>query len=234
MSAEKTALWMEQRIARCPNGSRIFFDTEAFSWVRKLEANWRSIRGELDVLLEHVEEIPNLQEVSPEQSSIAKGEKWKSFFFYGFGHKIENNCMRCPKTTRMLKWIPGLKMAMFSILAPKSHIPAHRGPYKGVLRYHLGLLIPNPHSSCGLRVENEVRSWREGQSLIFDDSYTHEAWNNSDSHRVVLFVDFLRPLPFPMSLLNRFTVWQISQMPFVTDAVKRLRAERVRSGVNNA
>ena len=223
MDAVKMALWMESKIARCPDGNRTFFDTETFPWVETVEVNWRVIRKELDALLQHKEAIPNLQEVSPEQSPIAQGDSWKSFFLYGFGYRMDPNCARCPETAGIVSKIPGLKMAMFSILAPKSHIPPHRGPYKGLLRYHLGLIIPAPSSSCRIRVAEEVRSWQEGQSLIFDDSHDHEAWNDSDQTRVILFVDFLRPLPFPLSALNRFAVGRISKMPFVTDAARRLR-----------
>ena len=223
MDAVKMALWMESKIARCPDGNRTFFDTETFPWVETVEVNWQVIRKELDAQLQHKEAIPNLQEVSPEQSPIAQGDSWKSFFLYGFGHRIDPNCARCPETAGIVSKIPGLKMAMFSILAPKSHIPPHRGPYKGLLRYHLGLIIPAPSSSCRIRVAEEVRSWQEGQSLIFDDSHDHEAWNDSDQTRVILFVDFLRPLPFPLSALNRFAVGRISKMPFVTDAARRLR-----------
>lgn len=224
MNAIKMASWMELQIARCPDGNRAFFEPEDFPWVRTLEASWSVIRRELDLLLKHKEDIPNLQDISPEQSSLAHGEDWKSFFFYGFGHKIARNCFLCPETAHIVSKIPGLKMAMFSILAPKSHITAHRGPYKGVLRYHLGLLIPASGTACRIRVAGETRSWQEGRSLIFDDSYEHEAWNDSDCHRVILFVDFVRPLPFPLSVLNRLTVGQISKLPFVTDAVRRLRS----------
>ena len=233
MNVVNVASWMELRIGQCPDGNSTFFETDAFPWVREVEANWSVIRKELDVLLEHKEEIPNLQDVSPEQSLVAHGESWKSFFLYGFGHKIEQNCAKCPQTARIVARIPGLKMAMFSILAPNSKIPPHRGPYRGLLRYHLGLIIPSPASSCGIRVANETRSWQEGRSLIFDDSYDHEAWNDSDSHRVVLFVDFVRPLPFPLSLMNRAMIWQISKLPFVTNAVRRLRAQKPFSGAGH-
>jgi ornithine lipid ester-linked acyl 2-hydroxylase len=229
MDAVRVASWMEMQISQCEGGTRTFFDPEAFPWTKTVEANWLVIRKELEVLLKHKEEIPNLQDVSPEQSFIARGESWKSFFLYGFGHRIAGNCARCPETARIVSQISGLKMAMFSILAPKSHIPPHRGPYKGLLRYHLGLIIPNPTSSCRIRVADEIRSWEEGRSLIFDDSYNHEAWNDSGFDRVILFVDFLRPLPFPLSTLNRLASWQISKMPFVTDAVRRLGAAHVHS-----
>jgi ornithine lipid ester-linked acyl 2-hydroxylase len=111
-----------------------------------------------------------------------------------------------------------MKTAFFSILLPGKHIPEHRGPYKGVLRYHLGLIIPEPHEKCRIRVGNDVRSWREGKSLIFDDSFPHEAWNETDSVRVVLFIDVIRPLPFPWSALNETVIRLIAESPFVQDA----------------
>ena len=77
--------------------------------------------------------------------------------------------------------------------------------------------------SCRILVGSEVRSWEEGKSLIFDDSHWHEAWNDSDSYRVVLFVDCERPLPFPLSILNRLMIWRISRTPFVTEAIERVR-----------
>jgi len=226
MNVVNMASWMELRIGRRPDGQSTFFNLESFPWVQMVEANWMTIRRELDLLLQHKEDIPNLQDVSPEQSAVAHGDSWKSFFLYGFGHKIEQNCARCPETARIVTQIPGLKMAMFSILAPKSHIPPHRGPYKGLLRYHLGLIIPSPSTSCGIRVRDEIHSWQEGRSLIFDDSYDHEAWNHADSDRVVLFIDFVRPLPFPLSAMNRLMIWQLSKMQFVMDAVERLRAKQ--------
>jgi len=224
MNAEILGAWMEKLIARwslC--GERTFFDKTFFPWVTQIEGEWCAIRTELEAVLAQKDKIPNLQDVSPEQGVLASGDTWKTFFFYGYGHRVEQNCARCPVTARVLKRIPGLKTAFFSVLAPKSHIPPHRGPYKGVLRYHLGLMIPLPAGSCRIRVGDEVRSWNEGESLIFDDSYLHEVWNDSDFYRVVLFVDFLRPLPLPLSLLNRLVVWRISKLPFIEEAVKRLR-----------
>lgn len=208
------------------DGNRTFFETESFPWVARLESNWRIIRAELEALLTHREAIPNIQDISVDQHLLTEDDHWKSFFFYAYGHKAEDNCARCPETARLLGSIPGMKTAMFSILAPGKHLPEHRGPYKGVLRYHLGLIIPEPHDCCRIRVGEEIRTWSEGRSLIFDDSHPHEAWNDSAQHRVVLFVDFERPLPLPLALLNRVVIWKISTTPFVTDAIARIR-ERV-------
>jgi beta-hydroxylase len=119
-----------------------------------------------------------------------------------------------------MREIPGMSTAMFSILSPRKHILAHRGPYKGVLRYHLGLLVPRDAESCRIRVGSDIRHWQAGRSLIFDDTFNHEVWNDTDDTRIVLFVDFLRPLPEPDSLINRAIIKAIGYSPFVLDAKK--------------
>jgi len=114
--------------------------------------------------------------------------------------------------------------AFFSILAPGKHIPAHRGPYKGVLRYHLGLKIPEPASQCRIRVGDEVRHWAEGESLLFDDTYDHEVWNDTDGERAILFMDVERPLPEPWASFNRAVIWLVGKTPFVQEAKKNQEA----------
>ncbi len=109
----------------------------------------------------------------------------------------------CPRTAALMREIPGMTTAMFSILSPRKHILDHRGPYKGVLRYHLGLIVPEDAEACRIRVGEDIRHWEEGKSMIFDDTFNHEVWNDTDETRVVLFVDVLRPLPFPESAINR-------------------------------
>jgi ornithine lipid ester-linked acyl 2-hydroxylase len=195
------------------DGDKTFFEPEAFPWVASIEAEWKAIRKELDVLMVHREEIPNFQDVSKAQRALTEGDQWKTFYFYSFGNKYKKNCARCPETVRLLHRIPGMKSGMFSILAPRKYIAPHRGPYKGVLRYHLGLMIPGPEGSCRIRVGRDVRCWKEGKSMIFDDSNEHEVWNDTDSYRVVLFVDFVRPTIFPLSMLNRVIIWARGRYP---------------------
>ena len=110
---------------------------------------------------------------------------------------------------------------MFSILAPHKHIPEHCGPYKGLIRYHLGLKVPDDGSRCRIRVGEEYAAWREGASLIFDDTVEHEVWNDTDETRVVLFLDVARPLRFPMNALNAVVLKAIAFSPFVADAKRR-------------
>jgi beta-hydroxylase len=124
----------------------------------------------------------------------------------------------------LLDSIPGLTTAFFSILSPHKRISEHRGPWRGVLRYHLALQVPEPLEQAGISVGGKVKHWREGQSLLFDDSYRHFAWNETDGVRVVLFVDVIRPLKPPADQLNRALIWAIGRSPYISDARKRHEA----------
>jgi ornithine lipid ester-linked acyl 2-hydroxylase len=221
---------VEFLITHCSaQGRQTFFDPRDFPWVASIEDGHGAVRAELDAVLAEPRRIPNLQDLSPDQAVLTEGEQWKSLIFHAYGESVPDNCARCPQTAALVQRIPGMKSAMFSILAPGKRLPEHRGPYKGVLRYHLALLIPEPAAASGIRVAGDTRHWVEGRSLIFDDSHPHEAWNGSEHHRVVLFVDFLRPLPAWLQLLNRAMLWRLAQVPFVTVMVGRAR-EAARGG----
>jgi aspartyl/asparaginyl beta-hydroxylase (cupin superfamily) len=148
-----------------------FFDPQQFEWVKSLEGNWKTIRQELDGLLDSLNTIPNFQDISKDQYSLTQDNRWKTYFFYAYGIKADKNCQRCPQTTQLIEQIPGMKTAFFSILLPHKRIPEHRGPYKGVLRYHLALKVPQAAENCGIKVGGETRHWQEGKSLVFDDTF---------------------------------------------------------------
>ncbi len=198
-----------------------FYDPQQFTWVAPIETNWKAIRAELDEVLARHAELPNCQDISTDQYHLTDDDRWKTYFFYGYGFRSDANCARCPETTRLVESIPGMTTAMFSILSPHKRIPPHDGPYKGVLRYHLGLMVPEPEEHVGIRVGGRVAHWREGASLVFDDTYEHEAWNDTDAMRVVLFVDVIRELREPMRTLNRLLIAAIGWSPFIQDAKRR-------------
>jgi beta-hydroxylase len=202
-------------------GSKRFFRPEAFPWVAGLEAHWREIRAELDEMLKIRSDIPNFQDLSVEQYSITQDDGWKTLFFHTAGVRNDSICAMCPRTAALLEGVPGLITAFYSILSPGKRIPPHRGPYNGVLRYHLALMVPDPPQSCGIDVGGETAHWHEGKSLIFDDSYRHFAWNESDSTRVVLFVDFKRPLPRPMARFNDLFLNYLTASPLATGVLDR-------------
>ena len=209
-------------------GDATFFPLERFPWVGQVEEHWREIREELEAILVDHSALPNFQDISKDQIEITDDDRWKTFFLYGFGFKADLGVEMCPKTAALMEQVPGMKTAMFSILSPGKHILDHRGPYKGVLRYHLGLIVPREKEACRIRVGEDIRHWEEGQSMIFDDTFNHEVWNDTDETRVVLFVDVLRPLRFPESTINRLIVGAIALSPFVLDAKRNQKAWEAR------
>ncbi len=201
-------------------GNHRFFASEQFPWASVIEKDWKLIQSELAPILEEKNRLPSFQDISKDQTAITNDDLWKTYFLYGMGYKAEANCSRCPETTRLVEQIPGMTTAFFSILSPHKHIPPHRGVFKGFIRYHLGIRIPEPHTLCRLRIEDEYASWEAGKSLIFDDTFEHEVWNDSEETRVVLFVDVLRPLPFIASSINRFLIGLVKRSAYVQDARK--------------
>jgi ornithine lipid ester-linked acyl 2-hydroxylase len=199
-------------------GGTTFFNTEQFPWSKELEENWLVIRHELEQVLPFANQLPNFQDISPRQENITNDDRWKTYFFCAFGFKSQQNCDRCPETTKLLEKIPGLKVAFFSILAPGKHIPEHCGKHKGLIRYHLGLKVPEPRSACRIRINNDTAYWEEGKSLIFDDTFPHEVWNDTDDYRVVLFLDVVRPMRFPMSAVNWLACNILALSPIVQTA----------------
>lgn len=221
----RTLHGLERWLLRCSEvPTTPFLDPAVFEWVPTLEAAWRDIRAELDDILQHRRHLPNFQDISPDVATITDDDLWKTFFFFGYGYRSEANCARCPRTAALLEKVPGLTTAFFSILGPRKHVDAHRGPYRGVLRYHLGLLVPDPPETCGINVGGQTRHWREGASLLFDDGYEHFAWNDTDQTRAVLFADVIRPLRRPAATVNRAVLAAIARSPFLRDAKRRHEA----------
>ena len=197
-------------------GNPPVYDNATFPWSAEIEKEWPAIRKELDTVLLRQSELPSFQDISTDVKTISTDNRWKTFFLLGFGVKSEQNIKACPETWRIVNKIPGLTTAMFSIFEPGKHLPPHRGPYNGVLRLHLGLIVPEPNDQLAIRVDNQVCHWQEGKVLIFDDAYEHEAWNHTDKTRVVLFVDFVKPLKFPARLVN----WCLMNLAIFTPFIK--------------
>lgn len=209
-------------------GTTPVLKNDEFSWVDPLERDWRAVREELDHVLEHPEDIPAFHQLSPDQWRISKGDNWKTLAFYVFGQRIDDNCTLCPRTAALLDGLPGLQNAFFSILAPHYHIPPHKGPTRAVIRCHLGLIVPHPAEQCWLRVHDQICTWQEGKVLVFDDTYEHEVHNDTDQRRVVLFLDFDRPMDFSGRLVNAVVVRLLKFSAYVRDPLSNLAAWNAR------
>ncbi len=180
---------------------RPFFERKEFPWIAELEAATAAIRTELGQVLSAGDGLAPYVQVEkgtdPQQwRELANSLKWSSFHLYKGGMRSDGNCARCPATLESvmklpLPWIPGhAPEVLFSILIPGTHIPPHHGLGNYKLVVHLPLIVPD---NCTLRVGNDTRGWREGECLIFDDSFQHEAWNRSDSVRAVLITEIWNP-----------------------------------------
>jgi ornithine lipid ester-linked acyl 2-hydroxylase len=161
--------------------------------------------------------------VSPDQHKISKGTNWRTFVLFGFGDRLEKNCAQAPLTTKLLSEVPNIQIAMFSILSPGFHIRAHRGVSKGIVRAHLGLIIPKDAEKCRIRVDNAIKVWRPGEIFVFDDTYEHEVWNDTDEERVILLFDFDRPMRFWGRVVNNLFIRLMKMTAFYQEPKKNMQ-----------
>lgn len=179
-----------------------YFDPALFPWFKELEAATDVIRQELQALLTadgaafrpYVAFSPT--EPVNQWAELNHSERWNSWFFWKDGVAQADNQAVCPRSTALLEKLPMLDIpgkapsVMFSVLAPKTRIPAHHGSSNVRVTVHLPLIVP---AGCGFRVGGETREWREGEAWAFDDTIEHEAWNDSDETRIILILDAWNP-----------------------------------------
>ncbi len=187
-------------------------DKAHFPFLDGFEAHADEILAEVREVLKFREAIPGFQEVSPDQYRIATEKNWRTLFLYGFGKRIEGNCKQMPRTAEMIARVPRIHTAWVSILSPRYHIPPHKGVTKGILRAHMGMIIPEDRENCWIRVGDERRSWEPGRIFVIDDTYEHEVRNDTDEERVVLLLDFNRPMRFG----GRAVTWAFLQVMKLT------------------
>jgi aspartyl/asparaginyl beta-hydroxylase (cupin superfamily) len=185
----------------------VFFDVDqTCPALRGLDRGFPAIREELLGLLAEKASIPRYHDLDRMQTYISNtvdpDKDWKVFYLYAMGEKPAENRAKCPRTAALLDEVPGLFQAFFSILDGGKSVPAHCGPYRGYLRYHLGLVVPG-EDPPSIRIRDQHYTWEEGQSILFDDSWDHEVTNRAASDRVVLIADIRRPMPAPLDAVNR-------------------------------
>jgi aspartyl/asparaginyl beta-hydroxylase (cupin superfamily) len=179
-----------------------FFDRRHFGWMPEIEAATADIRQELEALLadpgEALRPYVRMDKGLPDNkwSGLDHSLDWGACFLWEYGEPNPPVLDRCPKTAAALAALPSASIpgrspsAFFSILKPKTHIPAHTGVTNTRAIVHLPLIVP---AACRFRVGGETRIWREGEAFAFDDTIEHEAWNDSDELRAVLIFDVWNP-----------------------------------------
>ena len=214
----------------------IVFDLNTtFSKLSSFEENFNIVKTEFDNANKHFE-IPAYHEIEQRQypisGKISPNVKWKVFLMYYSGEIPDLAKELCPNTCNLLKDIPNIYKALFSVLEPGKSIPPHCGPYRGYLRYHLGLKVPKT-SPPYIRIKNHIHYWKEGKSILFDDTWEHEVVNSSNEERVVLIIDLLRPLPFLPRQINVFIanfILKKTRVKKVIRDVSSLNLTRIKKG----
>lgn len=183
-----------------------FFDVATVSpELAAVTAAYPAIRAEFERLPVASDALPQYHEVDPGEAKISNTtpKRWNVFMLEILGHRLEANRALCPQTCAVLDRVPNLIQAFFSILEPGKSIPEHEGPYRGYLRYHLALKVPRENPPK-LVVNGQDYVWKEGEAVMFDDSWPHEVVNHAAETRAVLIVDIRRPFPTAPDLVNRF------------------------------
>lgn len=179
---------------------RQFYERNEFPWLAEIEQAVPEMQAELRAVLADGQDFAPYVEANSDRprasNPLINDPKWGAFYFWRNGEIVAENTARCPATMQALQHAPmplidqRSPIALWSLLKPGTHIQPHHGLLNTRLICHIPLIVPQ---DCAIRVGNETRSWREGEALIFDDSFEHEAWNKSDETRVILLFEIWRP-----------------------------------------
>jgi beta-hydroxylase len=172
--------------------NRPFLDVRELKELAPIQENWRVIREEA-VSLYDQDRIKRSNKYDDLAFNSFFKSGWKRFYLKWYGESHASACALCPQTVALLETIPTVKAAMFALLPPGARLGQHRDPFAGSLRYHLGLVTPNS-DDCRIYVDGEMYSWRDGEAVVFDETFIHCAENNTDTARIILFCDVERPL----------------------------------------
>lgn len=180
-----------------------FHDPGLFPWIPALEARTGEILAELEALVaSRFDRFQPYIAYRPDQpvnqwQALNHSRAWSSFHLWAHGAPVPENIAQCPRTAEALAEVDAVEIAglcpnaMFSALAPHTHIPPHTGETNARLVAHLPLVVP---PGCSFRVGFDRRGWEPGKVFVFDDTIEHEARNDSDALRVVLIFDVWNPL----------------------------------------
>jgi len=169
-----------------------YIDAARFPDLKPLQDHWQAIRDEALTLFDegHIRAASTYNDLGF-NSFFRRG--WKRFYLKWYDVPQKSALALCPRTVALLESIPSINGAMFAMLPAGSSLGRHRDPYAGSLRYHLGLRTPNS-DACRIFVDGEPYAWRDGEAVMFDETFLHWAENRTDVDRLILFCDVERPL----------------------------------------
>lgn len=170
-----------------------YLSVDEFPELQVFKDNWKTIEEEARRMYEvgHVRDSAAAKDDAAFNSFFKTG--WKRFYLKWYNEPPASARELCPKTVELIESVPSLNAAMFTLLPPGAQLPRHRDPYAGSLRYHLGLITPND-DGCYISVDGELYSWRDGEDVLFDETYIHYAKNETEQDRLIFFADVARPM----------------------------------------
>jgi hypothetical protein len=183
------------------------YNTNDSAFFQKLRNNWTVIRDEyIDYITNHKQDVRRSRDLIPMNAEIDTGDTpWENIILRVFNNDTVL-ITHFPKTYSLIR--DDCTFAMFSILPPNKKLAPHYGPYNGILRYHLGLIVPKDKNNCFLMINNNKYIWGEGDDILFDDTLLHSVENNTNDTRVVLFLDVHRTFNDPIiSILNQMILY---------------------------
>lgn len=199
-----------------------YIDPKHFPELQALQDNWEIIRDEATQLhaQQSITASDDLDDVGF-NSFFKTG--WKRFYLKWYGSSLISAQQQCPKTLTLLESIPCIKAGMFAMLPPGAKLVSHRDPFAGSYRYHMGLDVPED-DNCFIEVDGQRYSWRNGEVVMFDETFIHYARNDTDKNRIVLFLDIKRPVTlFLVDWLNTL----FSNVVMSASATKNAEGDKV-------
>jgi beta-hydroxylase len=169
-----------------------FLDVDVIPGLRFLERHWQELRAEADRLYSQGG-IRGSERYDDAGFNSFFRHGWKRFYLKWYGSPLPSARALCPRTLELLEQVPAVRAAMFVRMAPHSRLPVHRDPFAGSLRFHLGLSTPNSEK-CRITVDGQTYWWKDGEGVLFDETFLHRAENETDQDRFILFCDVERPL----------------------------------------
>lgn len=205
----------------------VFFDIiKTAPALNTITCNSEIIKAEVANLLASGEVIKKYHELDSLQHKISALENpdknWKVYMLYMMGEFSPSALQNCPQTCELLNEVPDIYQCFFSILEAGKNIPEHSGMYRGYLRYHLGLIVPEKDPPF-LIIKNQKYNWIKSTGVLFDDSWNHSVVNNCREDRIVLVVDIYRPMPGLPDKVNRLLTKYL---------IKKFYAEKVLNDID--
>lgn len=218
-----------------PRGSKAVLDPAEFPELDLLRQNWQTLREEgLELVRQNYFDAtkrPGTAGYYDVGFRTFFKYGWSRFYLHWYGYTHHSARRLCPRTIEILQQVPAVHGAMFAFLPRRSQLTRHADPIAVSLRYHLGLATPNS-DACFINVDGRGQSWRDGEAIMFDETYLHYVRNDTDSDRLILLCDVKRPLN-PLGALFNLIYQRVTRASVVPNTPEDHRglANRVFAGL---